>query len=550
MRSMCIDLKSSPHGQEDRSEEVESKHAPMVAEDAEQILNLQLELDILKIILKEEKSCSGEMEERLTGLSRELEIAIEEASLTRKHYGDTKRELEEARSVIEALESQQILTINEAEELRSSNNRQMQILSKQEITIKSLKEQLSLRELKKVSPLNNSENGGSLYLKEKVKKIQCSLENAKKLNTWYRTDREFQVSNDEDMDEVRKQVEEETAEVIVCLEEELAVLQQEVQERHQKEEELNKSIMFLENELKEAHEKVRTLSEEWSLLSSEIEEVLSDGWESLTDVSNQLETSGSVPHNRIWISEHVGRMARALSEKELLIEELRRCLEDANNTRSDVESMLKSLRGATLAITEAHQRESAEREKSIVLLKSQLSAEKASSEKLQKDNCLLLGSEQNSRESLTSLTAQLLGLQAMMDNFECQSQVKMEAAEQRLEAFEHFVLGTSEARLRESAEKEKSIVLLRSQLSVEKAASEKLQKDNNLLLESEQKSKESMTCLTAQLLSLQAMMGNFECQTQLKMEASKQRLEAFERVVLEARSHSHELKSVRFFIFS
>lgn len=385
-------------------EEIESKHESMMTKNAEEIVNLQLESDILKIILKEERSSSGKVEERVTCLNRELELAKEELFSISKHYDDAKTELEEAKSVIEALESQQILSINEMEDLRNSNNHHMQLLSKQEVEIMFLKEKLALKELKDVTPSNSSENDSSL-LHEKVQRMQCSLDKAKRLNMWYQKDHEFQVSNDEEMDEVRKQVEAETAEVIVCLQEELAILQQEVQANHLKDVEVKKNLVLLEIELKDVHEKVhvltednaslsrklqekdrelRTLSEEWSFLTSEIEEVLADGCELLIDASNHLgDISSSFPQKRIWISDHVGKMVRTISEKELLIEELRRCLEDANNKRSDVESMLKSLRGAALAITEAHQRECSEKRKDILLLKSQLNGKTTSIEKLE-----------------------------------------------------------------------------------------------------------------------------------------------------------------------
>ncbi|PON49199.1 Kinesin-like protein [Parasponia andersonii] len=425
-QSILINLKSTSVGQEDgvkttedsqhlgpldinalnaiRIEEIEAKHASTMTKSAEEIVNLQLELDILKIILKEERSSGEKMEERVVCLNRELEMAKEELFLMSKQYEDARTELTEAKSVIEAIESQQLLSISEMEDLRNSNNRHMQLLSKQEVEIMSLKEQLALKELRDVSAAQCSKNDASL-LQDKVKRMQCSLERAKTLNTWYQNDREFQVFNDEEMDQVRRQAEAETAEVIVCLQEELAILQQQVQDSHLKEVEMKRNLMLSETELKEVHDKVslltkdnvslnvkleekdrelRTLSEEWSLLTSEIEEVLVDGCELLIDASDELEhISNSFPQKRIWISEHVGRMVRTISEKELLVEELRRCLEDANNKRTDVESMLKSLRGAAMVITEAHQRECSLKEKDILAFKTQLSAKASTIENME-----------------------------------------------------------------------------------------------------------------------------------------------------------------------
>nr|GMD21632.1 kinesin-like protein KIN-12D [Ipomoea batatas]GMD23218.1 kinesin-like protein KIN-12D [Ipomoea batatas] len=67
-------------------------------------------------------------------------------------------------------------------------------------------------------------------------------------------------------------------------------------------------------------------------------------------------------------------MAKYIFEKDLLIEDLNRSLEDALNKRNDVESMLRSLRGANLVITEAHQQQSSEKGREIILLTSQLNS--------------------------------------------------------------------------------------------------------------------------------------------------------------------------------
>ncbi|KAF2305831.1 hypothetical protein GH714_008280 [Hevea brasiliensis] len=332
----------------------ESMHIISVMKHAEEVLDLQLQLDILKIILEEERSIRGEVEERTACLSRELELANEKLLFVSKQHGEATHELKEAKLVVEALESQQILTINEMEDLRKSNSHYLELLHEKEFEIMELKEQLSRQDLRD-----------------------------------YPSDR-----LDEEMDEVRRQAEAETVEVIVCMQEELSILQQQVHNCHLKEIETNKVVMLLENELKELkgelnlltkdnkelHGKLeskdgelRTLSDEWELLACEIAEIVADGLEALTDASDQLKhISTTFPHKKIWISEQVGRLIRIISEKEFLIEELSKCLEDANNKRSDAECMLKSLRGAVLVINEAHLQECNEKEKENFLLKSLL----------------------------------------------------------------------------------------------------------------------------------------------------------------------------------
>ncbi|XP_010255107.1 PREDICTED: kinesin-like protein KIN-12D isoform X2 [Nelumbo nucifera] len=361
----------------------------------EEIMNLQLELDILKIILQEERSLHGEVEKRTLCLNRDLEIEKERSLQIIKQYEDVKNELKDARNVIEALESQQILSINELGDLRVSNSQYMELLSKQEQEIFILKEQLSSQELKNNLLLKVSDREDSC-LRAKLKKMHDSLEKAKRLNMSYQSDQAFQTSHEQEMDEVRRQAEAETAEVIVCLQEELATLQYQLEESSAKEMETKQSLMHLETESKELQERlhfmtqnterlgelikekdleIRALSEEWERLASDMEEVLADGHEALKDASDQLDLiSSSIPHRRTWIGEQVNKMIRTITEKELTIQELQRCVEDAHDIRNDMDWKLRSLRGAVLAITETQQHERNEKEKEVFLLKSQLSA--------------------------------------------------------------------------------------------------------------------------------------------------------------------------------
>ncbi|CBI32470.3 unnamed protein product, partial [Vitis vinifera] len=406
LHSMLNNLQSAPHESsvEDLSfeayslkavkKEREEEKKEDLLKHTEELLHLQLELDVLKIILKEERSSRCEIEARALGLNRELELARQKVFSISKQCEEAKDELKDAKSVIEALESQQILSINEMENLRDSKSHYMELLSKQELEIFSLKEQLCCHELRDHPPSNHSESEDS-PLQAKLKRMQNSLEKARRLNMWYQSDRAFQISNEEEMDEVHRQAEAETAAVIICLQEELTSLQQQVQDSNLKEIETKKNMMLLETEakvleeklyhvtqdnkilgekLEEKDEELRILSEEWEHLTCEIEEVLTNGHDALTDASHQVDLiSSSFPHKRSWISEQVGRMIRIISEKELFIEELNRCLEDANNRRSDMENMLRSLKGAAMVITEAHQQECDAKEREILLLKSQLS---------------------------------------------------------------------------------------------------------------------------------------------------------------------------------
>ncbi|KAF5727235.1 hypothetical protein HS088_TW22G00924 [Tripterygium wilfordii] len=383
--------------------EVDGVHAALMMNNAEEIMNLQLELDILKIMLKEKRSSHSEIEERVVHLNSDLHLAEENFSVVKKQYEDAENELKEAKSILEALESQQIISINEMEDLRRSNSHHVKLLREQELEIIALKQRLTRRVLRDHPP-NYSESEDSI-VQVKLEKMQHSLEKAKRLNMWYQSDRAFQISNEEEMEEIHQQVEAETSEVIVCMQEELSTLQQQLQVCHLQEIETKNNVKCLENELKELQIKLclmteenkclhgeceekdgelRTMVEQWELLACEIEEILADGHDALINASDQLELiSNTFPQKRVWITEKIAEVARIVTGKDLLIEELGRCLDDANNKRSEVECMLKSLKGAVMVITEAHQQECNEKEREILMLTSELRAKTSVIQKLE-----------------------------------------------------------------------------------------------------------------------------------------------------------------------
>ena len=364
---------------------------------AEEILNLQLELDILKTILREEKSARFELEKRAFPAENDIKLVNERIL----QYEGIENELKDARSVIEALESQHILSLNELEDLRESNNKFLELAKNQEKEIAILKKQIcdidgedklssACRMLK--NQASHTENEDS-PLQKKLKKMQASLEKARSLNTRFQSDQVSQTSLEQEKDEIRRQVEVETTEVIVCLQEELITLQQHVDESNKNEVLARQSMMNLETELKGLYERfsvvtqenerlgemledkeqnLRLLSEDWERLSYELAEVLADGNVALENASDQVACiSDSFPGS--WLTERVGKIIRSISEKDLLIEELQKYLEEAQNVKSDMEWKLRSLRGATLAVTEAQQQESSAKEREILQLTSQLS---------------------------------------------------------------------------------------------------------------------------------------------------------------------------------
>ncbi|KAI3847328.1 hypothetical protein MKW92_005569 [Papaver armeniacum] len=421
--------------------EKETLKHEIILKHTEEIMNLELELDILKNIIQEERSSRISIEENASSLGDDLEMAKERYSQMSKQLEDAHRELKDARSVIEALESQ-ILSMSELEDLKRGDG-YLELLSKKDHDISILQEQIRSLELRNLPVLKHSKIE-DLSLQDRLKGVSNSLEKAKRLNLWYKSGRAFQASNEQETEEVRRQVEAETAEVIVCLEEELMTLQQQVMELHVKEVEAKESLMMLETEKAELLKKLTTmtddnkhireelislhqqvvernandvvtkesflmleaekedlreklllmtdnnerlheliqgkdeelnaLTDEWERLAFEIEEVIADGHDSVRDASDEVDLISRSFSQRIRISEQVGRMVSTICEKDLLIDELRRGLEDAEKLRSNTELKVRSLRGAALAITEQQQNEKCEKEKEVLALTSELRA--------------------------------------------------------------------------------------------------------------------------------------------------------------------------------
>lgn len=416
--------------------ESESKHRDLMRH-SEEIVNLELELDILKIILKEERCLRGKMEEKTSSLARNVQLAEEGVMLMRKQWEDAKGELNEAKSVIEALESQQLLSISEIEEIKICNNHYLEILSQQEHQIAALKEQRQGRD--PILSCSKNSEGEDSVLQSQLKRMQASLDKAKRLNTLYRSDHASQISNEEEMDETRRQAEAETAEVIVCLQEELSVFQQRVQDSELREKEAEGRLHNFEIKLKELQEssdmmshenetlrqslleknmEIQSLAEDWELLSCEIEESLIEGHDALRSVSDQL-ASVSLSNRRDRISEQLGKVARQISDKESIIEQLNKCLEDANTRANEMERMLMSLRGAAMLMTESHQQDCYEKEQEIQSLRAELMAHHFSQEEE------IYKSEKKGSESKETLEAGVLSLEAAFTNFQnnCESKI-------------------------------------------------------------------------------------------------------------------------------
>ncbi|KAI3497334.1 hypothetical protein L1887_39873 [Cichorium endivia] len=435
----------------------------------EEVMDLQLEIDILKIFFKEQSTSNMEM-------VKNLKSTEEKCMLITKQYEDLEQELEEAKCVIEALETQQLVSINEAEALRNSNDRYAQILNEKEL---------------QTGKIFNQES------QDKLNKMKDSLERAKRTNTWYKTDKAFQASNEEEMDEVRKQVEAETAEVIVCLQEEVCSLQQQ----------LDDSIM----QEREKERELSRLSEEWQILSNEIHEVLTTGHEVLEDVSNDLDD--------VTVLDQLQMITRNIFEKESRIKELNSCLEDAKKRGNEMESMMMSLRGATLVMTEAHQEDCSQKDKVIRQLSSKLK-----------------------KASLYATGAFVIVNRFCEMKDSCLEALRQKEAELDELKRRHKV-DTSEAIKKNTSRRDDTIALLKKELETALGSLNGVKSEMARLHLSEKQNRKSIETLLQQVMALQSVVDYFENQIKGAMGSLDHKIQTVEELLQEScKSCSHKRK--------
>ncbi|XP_042378501.1 kinesin-like protein KIN-12E isoform X1 [Zingiber officinale] len=485
-----------------------------IAKQVEEILNLQLELDIVKTILAEERSSRTLVEERADHSNNEFKSAKERVLYMTKQYDDIKNELKDARSIIEAIESEQILLINDLEGTRDKCDQQEELLKKQDEEISLLRNQLSFHsnEITQLSLVQGEQKDVPLQshdiedspLQIKLRKMQVSLEKARDLNIRL-SDQVSQISLEQEMEEVRRQVEIETAEVIVCLQEELVALQKQADDSKKNEAICKQNLIALEAELKEhqvrlclvneengkLHEVVdekerelRSLADNWKALASEIMNILADGNNSLDKATDQMASISDSFPQRNWIGEQVGRIIRSISDRDLLIEELQKSLEAAQGIRGDMEQKLSSLKGATLAITEAQLQESNDKEREIVRLSSDIEEKESTLTELKKK---IEANEEQIKKSELCATVAFMTVGKLSEMNEVHLR---EIAQVKL---------LLEAQLQESHDKEREIVRLSSDIAEKESILSEFEKK---IEANEEQIKKSELCATAAFMTV------------------------------------------------
>ncbi|KAF3456467.1 hypothetical protein FNV43_RR01117 [Rhamnella rubrinervis] len=268
-----------------------------------------------------------------------------------------KKELIDARLLIEKLELGQVCLTTKLQHVQEESCRHMEISSNND----NLERQSVLKvdnNFFKVSGLDKQCNGlvmessgeiDRIVLQAKLDRMTKDLEEVRLLNNQLQGDQEIQLSCQHQTELICEQVEIETARTILQLQEEVAALQCELDERLCC---VNQENTKLRNTIAAKEEEIKALGMGWERATVELTGFLVDGSRSLKNISGQIESIAcSFPQGNSCISEHVERAAKVCIEKEETLLQLERSLEDAQNMVVDMGQKLSSLQGATIALT-------------------------------------------------------------------------------------------------------------------------------------------------------------------------------------------------------
>ncbi|CAJ1940736.1 unnamed protein product [Sphenostylis stenocarpa] len=190
----------------------------------------------------------------------------------------------------------------------------------------------------------DTEYNSNNELKEKLEKMSKDLEEARLLNDQYQEKWTMQLSQKRQTETICQEVEMETTNTILHLQEEVAHLQSEFEERLCT---IAQENTELRNMIAEKEEEVKSRCFDWEKAILELTTFLLEGSRSLKDACGQVKSiSCSFPQ----ISEHVGMAVKKYIEKEETIQQLQSSLEDAQKMVLDMELKISSLREATVTL--------------------------------------------------------------------------------------------------------------------------------------------------------------------------------------------------------
>ncbi|KAF5191840.1 Kinesin-like protein kin-12c, partial [Thalictrum thalictroides] len=280
-------------------------------------------------------------------------------------HKDLQKELLDAKYIIEEMECEQLLLIDEMNILQKKNLQYVELLGKKD-------PEGRLQETSDRGPQD------TYLLTDGSADITRDLEQARILNKRYLNDQKSQNFHQNEFEQVCQQVEVETANTILLLQEELAKFQENINF-------LSKENSRLRNIIGTKDDEFRMSTEKWEKALLELTSFLVDGCRSLEDASEHIGSiANSFPEKKGLISDQVERAANCFLEKERTIVKLQNSLEDAQRLGQEMMLKLSSLKGATIAITEIQQLETDDSSREVIKLHTLLSEKMAKIEELER----------------------------------------------------------------------------------------------------------------------------------------------------------------------
>uniref|UniRef100_A0A9I9DNE2 Kinesin motor domain-containing protein n=1 Tax=Cucumis melo TaxID=3656 RepID=A0A9I9DNE2_CUCME len=197
--------------------------------------------------------------------------------------------------------------------------------------------------------MNQHEDVDNKTLQVKLENLTRELEEVRLSNIHYQENQNQQNQ----IEDVRQQVEMETASTILQLQEEVETLQLELNDRLHG---LAQENTLLKDLLSAKNEEMRMLCIDWETAMVELTSFLLDSSRSIRDAHGQIEGIANLfPEVNVGISEQVQQAIKVCIEKEETILFLHKNLEDARLMVKEMELKLDSLKEATLAFNESEQ---------------------------------------------------------------------------------------------------------------------------------------------------------------------------------------------------
>ncbi|OIS98460.1 phragmoplast orienting kinesin-1 [Nicotiana attenuata] len=315
----------------------------------------QAAFDFVETMSTEADKVNRASQDPLEGGESKYQEVVETDWASISQQKDIMKQLVEARSLMEAMEQEQVKLIEELEFTREENQRLSKQLCETERAGIQHRPKPDSHE-SRGSVFENQDSNGDLCmvaLQAKLEKMSKDLGEPCFLNSQYLEDHALKLSEEHQTELVREEVETETTKAILHMQEEIVAMKSELQEKLCLMADEN---MSLKNNLAAKEEEIEVLCMEWERATLELTSFLVDGSKSLRDASSHIEhIACSFPDINACIGEHVERAAKICVEKEETILLLRRSLEEAQRGILQMDEKLNSLKGATMAFTQAQQ---------------------------------------------------------------------------------------------------------------------------------------------------------------------------------------------------